>query len=323
MSDRRYPRRFANSSLGGASIQAPRAARAAAARRYEPGQPLVSGPACWSARRRRPPRRAAALVCCDRSGAHGPTTDADAGRGEPAAARSSTRRGIVERARPARAPPTSSTRLIRMRWRPIGPHRSCSATARARPRRRAAATAQRALEGFTRSARQGDRRHGATAQLVRRRATGGEHGHRVDAALPALAALGVRARAGASTSGAAGGARRSRRRPTGTRRSPADVAVVTGAARGIGAAIAATLARDGAARHLRRRARRRRRPWRAVANAIGGTRLQLDITADDAPAAPRRARRAAPRRARRRRAQRGHHPRQDAGQHGRASAGTR
>ena len=38
------------------------------------------------------------------------------------------------------------------------------------------------------------------------------------------------------------------------------VAVVTGAARGIGAEIAATLARDGATRRLRRRARRRRRP---------------------------------------------------------------
>lgn len=59
------------------------------------------------------------------------------------------------------------------------------------------------------------------------------------------------------------------------------VAIVTGAARGIGAAIAKTLARDGAeviavdvpaaGDHLA-----------AVANKIGGTALQLDITKDDA-----------------------------------------
>lgn len=60
------------------------------------------------------------------------------------------------------------------------------------------------------------------------------------------------------------------------------VAVVTGAARGIGAAIATTLARDGATvvcadlplagENLAK-----------VANRIGGTTLQLDITADTAP----------------------------------------
>src|SRR5690606_12218837 len=59
------------------------------------------------------------------------------------------------------------------------------------------------------------------------------------------------------------------------------VAVVTGAARGIGAAIAKTLARDGATvvcvdvpaagEGLAR-----------TANAVGGTALQLDVTSEDA-----------------------------------------
>jgi 3-oxoacyl-[acyl-carrier protein] reductase len=60
------------------------------------------------------------------------------------------------------------------------------------------------------------------------------------------------------------------------------VAVVTGAARGIGAAIAATLARDGAtvvAVDIPAAGEALAR----VANAAGGTALQLDITAPDAP----------------------------------------
>ena len=62
------------------------------------------------------------------------------------------------------------------------------------------------------------------------------------------------------------------------------VAVVTGAARGIGAAIAQTLARDGAG-VVCLDVPAEGDALSAVANGAGGTALQLDITAPDAPAA--------------------------------------
>ncbi len=60
------------------------------------------------------------------------------------------------------------------------------------------------------------------------------------------------------------------------------VAVVTGAARGIGAAIAKVMARDGA-HVVAVDVPAAGDSLAAVANQIGGTALQLDITADDAP----------------------------------------
>ena len=61
------------------------------------------------------------------------------------------------------------------------------------------------------------------------------------------------------------------------------VAVVTGAARGIGAAIAETLARDGAT-IIAVDMPSAGGPLAEVANRLGGTALQLDVTADDAGA---------------------------------------
>jgi 3-oxoacyl-[acyl-carrier protein] reductase len=60
------------------------------------------------------------------------------------------------------------------------------------------------------------------------------------------------------------------------------VAVVTGASRGIGAAIADTLARDGA-HVVCVDVPAQGGALSQVANAVGGSALQLDVTADDAP----------------------------------------
>jgi 3-oxoacyl-[acyl-carrier protein] reductase len=142
----------------------------------------------------------------------------------------------------------------------------------------AATVAQRALEGFTRSVGK-EFGHGITAQLVQVAPGAAEH---TESTLRFLLSgrsaylsgqvirIGPPARPG-------GAARAGWDRPLDGR-----VALVTGAARGIGAAIAEVLARDGATvvcldipssgDALVR-----------VANATGGTAYQLDLTLPDAP----------------------------------------
>jgi 3-oxoacyl-[acyl-carrier protein] reductase len=139
------------------------------------------------------------------------------------------------------------------------------------------AVAQRALEGFVRSAAK-ELRRGATGQLVSV-APGAEDN--LDATLRFL--LSARS---AYVSGQVV------RVGPGEAPAPADwerpqdgrVAVVTGASRGIGAAIATVLARDGA-HVICVDIPAQGQDLAAVANAVGGAALALDITTADAPAA--------------------------------------
>ncbi|MCW2987554.1 MAG: 3-ketoacyl-ACP reductase [Solirubrobacterales bacterium] len=138
-------------------------------------------------------------------------------------------------------------------------------------------TAQRALEGFTRSLGKEIGGRGATAQLVYV-AKGAEN--ELDSTLRFLLSprsayvSGQVVRVGQGVS------------PTPEidweRPLAGKVALVTGASRGIGAAIAATLARDGA-RVVGLDVPQAVDDLRAVTGAIDGEAIGLDITAEDAP----------------------------------------
>ena len=138
--------------------------------------------------------------------------------------------------------------------------------------------AQRALEGFTRSLGK-ELRRGATVALVylsanaKPAATGLESTLRFILSGKSAYVDGQVFRVGAADSA-----------PPADWDKPLDgkVAIVTGAARGIGATIAEVFARDGAKVVVRRRRGRRRGARRAPRPRSAATALTLDVTADDA-----------------------------------------
>jgi 3-oxoacyl-[acyl-carrier protein] reductase len=235
--------------------------------RYKPGAPLVSGPVLsGSAPGGRLSRAVAALldqIGAERAGAEG--------RAKALVFDASGIADSTELVELQRFFYPAAGRLLRNgRVVVLGTPPPQAGSARAQ-------TAQRALEGFTRSLGKEIGGRGATCQLVYV-AEGGE-----DQLASTLRFLlsprsayvsGQVVRIGAGVAAA----------PEIDWERPLDgkLALVTGASRGIGAAIAATLGRDGAT-VVGLDVPQAADDLRAVTDAVGGRAIGLDITAEDAP----------------------------------------
>lgn len=268
MADRYH--QLVNSPMGGALADQLGLPQPATLRRHEPGAPLVPGPALLTGTGRLAEPARAVLDAADAAVHHEPASDG-ARYGALVVDASSVAdpadlRLVYDALQPVVRRTAPSARVVVLAgvpaelddWR--------------------AASAQRALDGFVRSLGK-ELRGGATANLVR-----------VAAGAESAMSSTLRFVLSGRSAYVDGQVLRIDPPVEGEAVSPADpdrplagrVAAVTGAARGIGAAIAQVLARGGAhvvaidlpaAGDL----------LAGVANRLGGEALQLDITADDAP----------------------------------------
>jgi len=247
--------------------------RPAALRRAEPGAPLLSGPALVVGAAGAPLAGALAALL----GAAGADVRTDLASVPPAVRLGAV---VVDATAVATVEDLEGVRaVLAPAFRRVGPSGRVVLVGRVPSGAPEAAAVQQGLEGLARSAGK-EARAGATVNLLR---LGGSGGDQLGAAASSLLFL-LSARA-AFVSGQVvpvGAPVRPLPAP-GERPLAGQVAVVTGAARGIGAAIAATLAGDGA-HVVGVDVPAAGGALAAVVNAVGGTALQLDITAPDAPA---------------------------------------
>jgi 3-oxoacyl-[acyl-carrier protein] reductase len=272
MSTDRY-HRFANSRMGGVATKRLGLPRPAQIARHEPGRPVVTGPVLTG--EAAGGRLSEPLLAVLRSiGAHVVRGSEPGGAGARYAALVFDATGVADSAQlhalhrffaPVLRSLAPSGRVV-----VLGTPPGEAGNARAQ-------TAQRALEGFTRSIGKEVGR-GATVQLLY--VAPGAEANAESTLRFLLSARSAYVTGQVIRVGPLDGdppVPADWERPL-----DGDVAVVTGAARGIGAAIAHTLARDGA-HVVCADIPAQGDALSAVANEIGGTSLQLDITDADAP----------------------------------------
>ena len=294
------------------SLGLPQPVRAAPPRA---GPAAASTARCWSAATPRPRLAAALRGLLDASASTLRRRRARGGAGSARVVVDLTARDGTGRPGGACAPILGAGVLKRLA--PLRPGRRHRSRPRRRPTSPAQRAARRALEGITRSVAK-ELRAGATANLVL--VADGVPRTAPTSALRFLlsGAVGLRRRPGASGSAPR---RRGRARRLATARSAGKVAVVTGAARGIGAAIAerrspATAPPSSASTSRRRASPRARSPTGSAAPRCSSTsRRRTPAGGSSTTPATRHGA------ARHRRAQRRHHPRQAARQHGRRPLG--